>query len=104
MSFMTLALAQTFHLGNARSEEHVLTARQALSNPVAIAAVALVVFLQAVAVHFRPLAELLRTQPLGVSDWTVCVLLGIVPAVVGQIFRWVSLERADRRRRQARAG
>jgi Ca2+-transporting ATPase len=90
MSFMTLALAQTFHLGNARSEEHVLTTRQAFSNPVAIGAVALVVLLQAVAIHFRPLAEVLRTQPLGVRDWAVCVVLGSVPAVVGQTFRRLS--------------
>jgi Ca2+-transporting ATPase len=96
MSFMTLALAQTFHLGNARSEEHVLTTRQALSNPVAIGAVALVVFLQAVAIHFPPLAEVLRTQPLGVRDWAVCVVLGSVPAVVGQAFRRLSLGRAQR--------
>jgi Ca2+-transporting ATPase len=93
MSFMTLALAQTFHLGNARSEEHVLTTRQALSNPVAIAAVALVVFLQAVAIQFQPLAEVLRTEPLGVRDWAVCLVLGIVPAVIGQAFRRLSLVR-----------
>jgi Ca2+-transporting ATPase len=96
MSFMTLALAQTFHLGNARSEEHVLTTRQALSNPVAIGAVALVVFLQAVAIHFRPLAEVLRTQPLSVRDWAVCLVLGIVPAVIGQAFRRLPLGRAQR--------
>jgi Ca2+-transporting ATPase len=96
MSFMTLALAQTFHLGNARSEEHVLTTRQALSNPVAIGAVALVVFLQAVAIHFRPLAEVLRTQPLGVRDWAVCFVLGIVPAVIGQASRRLSVGRAPR--------
>jgi Ca2+-transporting ATPase len=93
MSFMTLALAQTFHLGNARSEEHVLTVQQALSNPVALGAVALVVFLQALAVHFPPLADVLRTAPLGARDWAVCVSLGLVPAVVGQLFQWLSVRR-----------
>jgi Ca2+-transporting ATPase len=96
MSFMTLALAQTFHLVNARSEEHVLTTRQALSNPVALGAVVLVVFLQVLAVHFRPLAEVLRTEPLAARDWAICLSLGIVPAVIGQLSRWFSMQRAKR--------
>jgi Ca2+-transporting ATPase len=93
MSFMTLALAQTFHLGNARSEEHVLTVRQAVSNPVALGAVVLVVLLQVLAVHFPPLAAVLGTEPLGVRDWVVCLSLALVPAVVGQAARWVSPKR-----------
>jgi Ca2+-transporting ATPase len=93
MAFMTLALAQTFHLGNARSEEHVLTVRQAVSNPVALGAVALVVFLQVVAVHFRPLAEVLRTEALGARDWVVCLSLALTPAVTGQVARWLKTKR-----------
>ena len=41
MAFMTLALAQTFHLGNARSAQHVLSSRAALANRFAIGAVAI---------------------------------------------------------------
>jgi Ca2+-transporting ATPase len=94
MSFMTLALAQTFHLGNARSEEHVLTIGQALANPVAVGAVVLVVFLQVLAVHFPPFAETLHTEPLGARDWLVCLSLALVPAVVGQAVRWWSATQA----------
>jgi Ca2+-transporting ATPase len=94
MSFMTLALAQAFHLGNARSDEHVLSTRQIVSNPVALGAVALVVLLQVLAVHFRPLAEVLRTEPLSAGDWTVCLSLALVPAVVGQATRWLSARTA----------
>jgi Ca2+-transporting ATPase len=94
MSFMTLALAQTLHLGNARSDQHVLTIRQAVSNPVAVGAVVLVVLLQVLAVHFRPLAEVLRTEPLGPRDWLVCAGLGAIPAVTGQLTRWLSSRRA----------
>lgn len=72
----------------------MLTLRQALSNPVAIGAVTLVVFLQVLAVHFRPLADVLRTQPLGARDWAVCVSLGLVPAIIGQAFWWLSLRRS----------
>jgi Ca2+-transporting ATPase len=94
MCFMTLALAQTFHLGNARSETHVLTIGQALANPVALGAVALVVFLQVLAVHFRPFVEALHTEPLGARDWLVCLSLALVPAVVGQAVRWSSAKHA----------
>jgi hypothetical protein len=80
-------------LGNARSEEHVLTVRQAVSNPVALGAVALVVFLQVLAVHFRPLAEVLRTEALGARDWFVCLSLAFVPAIIGQVARWLSSKR-----------
>jgi Ca2+-transporting ATPase len=88
MSFMTLALAQTFHLGNARSEEHVLTTRQVLSNPVALVAVVLVMVLQGLAVHVGALGEVLRTVPLSARDWMLCVSLGLVPAIIGQLVRW----------------
>jgi Ca2+-transporting ATPase len=94
MSFMTLALAQTFHLGNARSEEHVLAVRQIVANPVALGSVALVMFLQVLAVHFPPLVAVLRTAPLSARDWVVCLSLALVPAVVGQAARWVSPKRA----------
>ena len=90
MSFMTLALAQAFHLGNARSQGHVLNPKQIVSNPIALGAVGLVVLLQVVAIHFRPLAEVLRTVPLGTGDWLICLSLSVVPAVVGQASRWVA--------------
>jgi Ca2+-transporting ATPase len=96
MSFMTLALAQTFHLGNARSEEHVLAVRHALANPAAIGAVVLVVLLQVLAVHLPPLAAVLRTVPLGLRDWATCVALALVPAVVGQAGRYAAAQVARR--------
>ena len=40
LAFMTLALAQIFHLGNARSGEHVVSAAAALRNPWAVGAIA----------------------------------------------------------------
>jgi P-type Ca2+ transporter type 2C len=87
MSFATLALAQAFHLGNARSRSRVLSPRTAFANPWALAAVALVVVLQVLAVHLPSLALVLQTQPLGVHDWIVVLLLAGMPAVVGQAFR-----------------
>jgi P-type Ca2+ transporter type 2C len=84
MSFLTLGLAQAFHLGNARRRGPVLTPRAAATNGYALGALALVVALQALAVELPPLAAVLHTQPLGWRDWLVVGALSLLPAVVGQ--------------------
>ncbi len=85
IAFMTLALAQLFHLGNARSRGPVLGWRRITANPWALGALALVLALQGLAVYFAPLAAVLRTVPLAPLDWLVVVPLALVPAVAGQV-------------------
>ncbi len=87
VAFMTLALAQLFHLGNARSRRPVIRPSRMLANRWALGAVVLVLTLQLLAVYWPPLATVLRTTPLGLGDWTVVLGLSLVPAVVGQIWR-----------------
>ena len=84
VAFMTLALAQLFHLGNARSRDRVLRPARALANPWALGAVGLVLVLQLLAVYWPPLSGLLRTVPLSPGDWAVVLGAAAVPAVVGQ--------------------
>ncbi|HUG53478.1 MAG TPA: cation-transporting P-type ATPase, partial [Vicinamibacteria bacterium] len=84
-SFMTLALAQIFHLGNARSSEPVLERVRAVTNRYALAAVALALALQVVAVSFEPLARVLRVVSPRPAEWAVIVGLAAVPAVLGQL-------------------
>jgi Ca2+-transporting ATPase len=84
LAFVTLALAQTFHLGNARSEEHVLSPSRAAANRHAVAAVLLTLALQVVAVTWSPLADLLGLHRLAPREWLVVTALGAVPAVIGQ--------------------
>jgi P-type Ca2+ transporter type 2C len=100
ITFMTLALAQLFHLGNARHSMPVLSRQRMTANPWAIAAVVLVVVLQLAAVYSPTLAGLLVLQPLGMRDWLLIVPLAILPAVVGQ-GRALIMERG---RRNARRG
>jgi Ca2+-transporting ATPase len=87
ISFMTLALAQIFHLGNARSREAVLDWRHAVANPYALGALVISVGLQLVAMYVAPLAAVLRVVPLDARDWAVVGGLAVLPAVVGQILR-----------------
>ncbi len=92
-AFMTLALAQILHLGNARSRGPVLSPRLALTNRTALAAVALAIGLQALAVLLDPLARVLRVGPLTGREWALVAALGAVPAIAGQLFKLVRSRR-----------
>ena len=83
MSFVTLGLAQGFHLGNARRRGAVLTPGAAAANGWAIGAVLLVIVLLVIAVQTR-LGEVLHTVPLAARDWAIVVGLAALPAIVGQ--------------------
>jgi Ca2+-transporting ATPase len=84
LAFVTLGLAQIFHLGNARSAGPVVTARRALSNRHALGAVALSLVLLWLAVSWGSLARTLGTHPLTAPEWAVVAGLGLVPGVLGQ--------------------
>jgi Ca2+-transporting ATPase len=84
LTFLTLAFAQIFHLGNARSSGPVLSWTRITANPAALGAVALACALQVLGVAYAPLAAVLEIERPRASEWLVVVLLGLVPAVVGQ--------------------
>ncbi|MEO8521034.1 MAG: cation-transporting P-type ATPase [Acidobacteriota bacterium] len=84
IAFTTLALAQIFHLGNARSSHPVLTLQRASANRQALAAVALTVALQLAALYIPALAATLSLTPLSWMDWLVVVPLSLLPALAGQ--------------------
>jgi P-type Ca2+ transporter type 2C len=87
VAFVTLAVAQAFHLGNARIGRAVLTRAAALRNRWAVAALLGVLALQVAAVHVGPIARVLGVIPLGAREWTTAVALAAVPAVYGQLVR-----------------
>jgi P-type Ca2+ transporter type 2C len=94
LAFMTLAFAQIFHLGNARSVLPVVRPLRAVSNPYALAAVVLTAGLQIMTVEFQPLAAVLETHPLGGEDWLLIGGLALVPAVVGQTIKLIAAARS----------
>jgi magnesium-transporting ATPase (P-type) len=96
VAFVTLGLAQGFHLGTARSDQPLTRRAGALANPWALAALATVVALQVGPVLFAPLARLLGLVPLEAWQWALAFGLSAVPAVVGQLSRWHSRPRAGR--------
>ena len=86
-AFTTLALAQIFHLGNARRSAHVLTMTTATSNPLAVLAVAVTLFLQGIVLYVPPVALTLHVHPLGIGAWAIVLLLSAMPACVGQALK-----------------
>jgi Ca2+-transporting ATPase len=87
IAFMTLALAQILHLGNARRRSPVIRTVAATSNLYAIAAVLLSAGLQIAALYVDPLPRLLRVTPLGTSEWLVVACGAVFPAVIGQALK-----------------
>jgi Ca2+-transporting ATPase len=87
VSLMTLALAQIFHLGNARSLDPVLHPTRIAANPYALGAVVLSIGLQLAAMYVDPLAVLLHVERLRLTEWAVVVGLSTVPALVGQAIK-----------------
>ena len=87
IAFMTLALAQIAHLGNARSRGPVVRLSRVLANPYALAGAGLAVLLQILAVVVDPLARILRVTPLDPVEWMVVVGLASIPAFSGQALK-----------------
>jgi len=89
MSFMTLALAQIGHLGNARSDRSVLHPARAFQNRYAIAAIVLSVAIQIGPIAIGPLASVLHLTPLGVREWIVVAGFSSLTAFIGQAIKAV---------------
>jgi Ca2+-transporting ATPase len=87
MAFLTLSLAQVFHLGNARSASPVLSWTAIVRNRYALGAVVLTIGFQVLALYLPPLSRVLHTQPLTASHWLVALGFAIVPAIVGQLWK-----------------
>jgi P-type Ca2+ transporter type 2C len=87
MAFMTLALSQIFHLGNARSERPVLRPAAALSNQYAVAAVLISGSLQVLPLYVAPLQRVLHVAPLTLVEWSVVLACSGIAAIVGQAVR-----------------
>jgi Ca2+-transporting ATPase len=87
IAFMTLALAQIAHLGNARSAEAVLRPSRAIANPYALAGAAMAIGLQIATAWIEPLSAILRVAPLATREWVLVVTMASLPAVMGQMFK-----------------
>ena len=91
MNFMVLALAQVFHLGNARDTRPVLRPARVLANRFALLSAIAVVLVQVATVYITPLATLLHVDRLTGAEWLLVGIAATLPGVVGQaikVFRY----------------
>ena len=95
VAFLTLATAQVLHLGNARSTLPTVHPKRLLANRAALAGAALSLALVAATSQFSPLARVLTLDSIGPTEWAVVIVIGALPAIAGQILRWL---RAGQRR------
>ncbi len=93
--FITLALSQILHLGNARSHPHVLRVDRAFANPCAVSASCLSIVLQLVTVYIHGLRDLLHLTTLTTQGWAVVAVASAAPAIIGQAVRIVREHQVD---------
>jgi Ca2+-transporting ATPase len=89
VSFVTLALAQLWHVFNMREPGSSLVANQVTRNRYIWMALALCLGLILAAVYVPPLAAALDTVNPGVSGWLVALVMSLLPTVFGQL--WLSV-------------
>jgi P-type Ca2+ transporter type 2C len=89
VAFMTLALAEVLHLGNARGPHSVVGITRAVSNPYALAAVVVTIAAQYAVGAWPATRSLLELTPLAARDWLVVAIAASLPAAAGQIGKLV---------------
>ena len=97
ISFLTLALAQLWHVLNMRRVGGRVVSNEITRNPWVWAALALCVGILAVALYAPPLARLLSIAPPDARGWVLIGVASLVPLVVGQA---VNVARGARRARR----
>lgn len=85
VAFLTLALAQLWHVFSMRHRASGPWRNEITTNPWIWAALALCVALLLAAVYLPPLAALLSTRDPGWLGWGVAVGTSLVPLAVGQV-------------------
>jgi Ca2+-transporting ATPase len=90
LAFMTLALAQLFHVFNARSAEPVWRGRRLFRNRWVWGALLLTISLQLATVYNPLLSRVLRTYQLSPTDWAAVLIASLLPLVIGQLLKPIS--------------
>jgi Ca2+-transporting ATPase len=85
ISFLTLALAQLWHVFNMREPGSSLLQNEITHNPYIWGALALCVGLLVAAVYLPGLADVLKTVDPGPKGWILVILASLAPLAIGQV-------------------
>ena len=95
VAFLTLAMAQLWHVFDMRQPESPWLRNEITRNPWIWAALGVCVGLLLAALHLRPLAALLSLEPPGPEGWAIVLGMSLLPLAVGQLV--LALQRARAR-------
>jgi Ca2+-transporting ATPase len=87
ISFLTLALAQLFHIFNMRDRASRLLANDIVRNIWVWAALLLCLLLLAAALYVAPFAQVLQLVPPAPTGWLVIVAFSLAPVLLGQLYK-----------------
>lgn len=87
ISFLTLGFSKLWFVFNLRDPGTRLLDNDVVRNPWIWISIALCIVLLVLAVYLPGLSDLLRTEPLGVTGWSLVLGLSLIPMLVGQVIR-----------------
>jgi len=85
ISFLTIALAQLFHVFNMRNANAALFDNDVTRNPWVWASLVLCIALLLMAVYVPPIAAVLQLKAPTLAAWQVIIALSLLPIVIGRI-------------------
>ena len=89
IAFMTLALAQVFHVFNARSQHRSVFTRRLFTNGWLWSAVLICLLLQVAAISLPTLQRVLRTVSPSATDWALITVCSLAPIMVIEVVKGV---------------
>ena len=87
VSFLTLALAQLWHVFNMRDREAPLWRNDIVANPYVWGALVLCLVLLALAMWIPPVAAVLEIAPLPAAGWLTVAGMSVVPLIICEVSR-----------------
>ena len=85
VAFLTLAMAQLWHVFNMRNPSSGWVRNEITRNPWIWGALGLCIVLLLLAVYWTPLALVLSVVDPGLSGWAIAVGFSLIPLVIGQL-------------------
>lgn len=89
VAFTTIILAELVRVHSSRSERYSVFKLGVLGNPSLIWATILSFFLLAIVLYIPALQIVFKTYPLAYKDWTIIILLCLIPLFAGEISKWI---------------
>jgi P-type Ca2+ transporter type 2C len=97
VAFLTLGLAQLFHVFNSRLESGSVLIQGLFTNRAIWAAIGLTIVLQLAAVYLPFLQIILKTVPPSLMEWMVVLVASLLPALIVELYKMLHARRGAAR-------